>query len=99
MKLIYAQEAVADLARLRAFIATHDPSSAQRIASDLVARIQHLRSFPEMGRGVPQAPVRESVRDLFVGRYVVRYMVQGQAVMVLRVWHHHESRVGDPRTA
>ena len=94
MRLIYSQEAVTDLVRLRAFIATHDPSAAARIAADLVARIDHLCQFPEMGRSVAEAPQPDTVRDFTFGKYVVRYTVHDGALVILRIWHHFESHQG-----
>ena len=90
MKLVYSQDAVADLVRLRQFIAQHDPKAAARIAAGLIARMDALLAFPAMGRNVPQAPSPESVRDLIVGKYVVRYAQLGSVLVVLRVWHQHE---------
>jgi toxin ParE1/3/4 len=90
VRLVYSQEAVADLARLRAFIASNDPTAAARIAADLVARINGLCAFPEMGRSVSQAPEPDSIRDFIFSKYVVRYAVRGAAVVILRIWHHHE---------
>ena len=94
MKLIYSQEAVADLARLRDFIATHDPSAASRIAADLVTRINGLCAFPEIGRSVSQAPVPDSIRDFVFGKYIVRYTVHGSSLVILRIWHHYETSRG-----
>lgn len=95
MRLAYAQEAVADLVRLRAFIAEHDPAAATRIARDLVVRIERLCAFPEMGRSVAEAPDPDAVRDFVFGKYVVRYTVHDKALVVLRVWHHLEGRKAD----
>lgn len=92
MRLLYSPEAVADLTRLRAFIAEHDPAAAGRIASELVSRIDRLCAFPAMGHGVPEAPEGDAVRDFAFGRYVVRYSVHDGALVVLRVWHHREER-------
>jgi toxin ParE1/3/4 len=94
VRLVYSQEAVADLIRLRAFIAAHDPEAAGRVAGELVTRIEGLCTFPEMGRAVLQAPDPESVRDFVFGKYVVRYAVHGSALVVLRIWHHYENRAG-----
>ena len=94
MRLVYSQEAVADLIRLRQFIADHDPTAAARIAADLLARIDNLCSFPEIGRPVPQAPQPDTVRDFIFGKYVVRYTLHDKALVVLRVWHHYENRAG-----
>ena len=94
MRLTYSQEAVVDLVRLRALIADHDPSAAARVAADLTTRIGHLCQFPEMGRNVPEAPQPDTVRDFIFGKYVVRYTVHDSALVILRIWHHFESRHG-----
>ena len=94
MKLIYSQEAVADLTRLRDFIATNDPTAASRIAADLVTRINGLCAFPEIGRSVSQAPVPDSIRDFVFGKYIVRYTAQGSSLVILRIWHHYETSRG-----
>ena len=91
MNLVYSQEAIADLTRLRDFIADNDPTAAARIAADLVTRINSLCAFPEMGRSVSQAPTPDSIRDFIFGKYVVRYTVHGTALVILRIWHHYES--------
>lgn len=92
MTLVYSADAVADLVRLRAFIAEHDPSAATRIAAGLIARIEQLQTFPGMGRAVPEAPTPESIRDFVFGKYVVRYCIRDRALIVLRIWHHFENR-------
>ena len=93
MTLVYAEEAVADLVRLRAFIAEKDPGAAGRVAADLITRVQQLQRFPHLGRSVAQAPQAEVVRDMVFGNYVVRYSVHTDAVVILRIGHHYESRV------
>ena len=92
MRLIYSEEAVTDLVRLRAFIAEHDPTAAARIAAELLARVEHLCKFPEMGHAVALAPEPKSVRDAIFGNYIVRYTTHAEAVVILRVWHHYEDR-------
>jgi plasmid stabilization system protein ParE len=43
-----------------------------------------------MGLPVNRAPDPESIRDLFVGRYTVRYLTKDQFVIILRIWHGKE---------
>ena len=90
MKLIYSPEAVQDLVRLRHFIAEKDPGAAARVAAELVARVEQLLTFPEMGRPVPQCPEPGAVRDFVFGSYIVRYTVHPSALAILRVWHQLE---------
>ena len=70
MKLVYSQEAVSDLIRLRDYIC----------------------SFPNMGKAVALSPEPLDIRDSIFGKYVVRYVAQAESIIILRVWHHYESR-------
>ena len=87
MKLVYTDEAIDDLRRLREFIAVHNPLAAARIATELVSKIELLPDFPKMGTPAEMAPVPDSVRDMVFGKYVVRYSVHASAIIILRVWH------------
>lgn len=93
MKLIYSEPALDDLVRLRAFIEANSPDAANRIALEIVERIENLLTFPHMGRPVDFAPDPNVIRDMVFGRYVVRYAVRQEVIAILRVWHHAEQRV------
>lgn len=94
MRLMYSEEAVDDLVRLRVFIAEKDSSAAARIAAELINRMDNLRLFPEMGREVSHAPDPAAIRDAIFGKYVVRYSPRADVIIVLRIWHHSEKRIG-----
>jgi plasmid stabilization system protein ParE len=91
VKLVYTDEAIEDLQRLREFIAAHNPSAAARIAAELVGKIELLPDFSKMGTPVEMAPVPDSVRDMVFGKYIVRYSVHTSAIIILRVWHGLEA--------
>ncbi|MDQ6988087.1 MAG: type II toxin-antitoxin system RelE/ParE family toxin [Mariprofundaceae bacterium] len=88
--MIYTQQAVEDLQRLREFIAEKNPSSAQRIAGELRQRIHQLQQMPMMGRPVACAPDPQIIRDMVFGKYTVRYAIHGQTLAILKIWHHYE---------
>lgn len=90
MKLVYTDEAIEDLKRLRQFIAIHNPSAAAKIAIELVGKIELLLDFPGIGTPVEAAPISDSIRDMVFGKYVVRYSVHASAIIILRVWHSLE---------
>ncbi|MGX5913230.1 type II toxin-antitoxin system RelE/ParE family toxin [Aliidiomarina sp. Khilg15.8] len=90
MNLVYTDDAIADLKRLREFIAVHNPSAASRMAAELLEKIQWLPDFPRMGTRVHFAPVPDSIRDMVFGKYIVRYSVHTNVVIILRVWHELE---------
>lgn len=90
MKINYSKEAIADLVRLREFIAIHDPAAANRYAQRLIEGITRLQDQPMLGRAVIYAPDPESIRDLIIGDYLVRYALLSDQILVLRIWHHRE---------
>ncbi len=90
MKLVYTEEAIEDLKRLRDFIALHNPTAAGRVAAELISKIDLLPDFPKMGTPVELAPVPDTIRDMVFGKYVVRYSVHVSTIIILRVWHELE---------
>ena len=92
MRLIYSEQTVRDLKRLRDFIAQHNPHAAQRISQQFLERLDNLVLFPRMGVPVRSAPDPESVRDIILGDYVIRYSCHPETIVVLRMWHHLEER-------
>lgn len=90
MKLVYTDVAITDLKRLREFIAVHNPSAAARIAAELIGKVALLPDFPNIGTSVGMAPVPDSIRDIVVGKYVVRYSVHASTIIILRIWHELE---------
>lgn len=91
MKLVYTEVAIDDLQRLREFIAVHNPPAAARVAAELLNKIELLPAFPKIGTVVEMAPVPESIRDMVFGKYIVRYSVHPNAIIILRIWHSLES--------
>lgn len=91
MNLRFSPEAIDDLIRLREFIEEKNPVAAQRIAQDLLFGAEKLTVFPEIGLKVERAFDPNRIRDLFVGKYTVRYLIGDGEIIVLRVWHNRES--------
>ena len=92
MRLVYTNEAVEDLTRLRDFIAKHNPDAAARIAAELIKRIEQLLKTPNIGHPVDRAPQATSIRDMVFGNYIVRYSTHAETLIVLRAWHRLENR-------
>jgi addiction module RelE/StbE family toxin len=90
MRLEYSRDAISDLKRLRTFIAEHNPTAAIRVASEMKQGVEALKSHPKLGHGVLHATDPESIRDLVLGKYVVRYLLLQERVVILRIWHHLE---------
>lgn len=87
MRLVYTDDAIDDLQRLKEFIAAHNPPAAARVAAELVGKIESLLDFPKIGAPVEVAPIPDSIRDMVFGKYIVRYSLHSNVIVVLRVWH------------
>lgn len=94
MKVTIAPAALADLARLRAFLAGKSPSAADRAVATLIAAIQSLDNMPERGRPSGPANLRELIVPFGQSNYVVRYAHRAEAaeIVILRLWHGRELR-------
>jgi plasmid stabilization system protein ParE len=87
MKLIYSKDSVKDLKRLREFIAINNPQAAAKIASKLIKSINTLINNPELGMPVLQAADPDSIRDIYILNYHIRYLISSNAIYILRIWH------------
>ncbi len=92
MKILYSEEALWDLVRLREFVAIHDEEIAERVANDILLRIEALASFPQLGHLVTGITTTAFVRDFIFGSYHVRYFVRSDTLIILRIWHTREHR-------
>ena len=87
MELKFSPRATHDLKRLRSFIAKNNPAAAKRISQNLKESILLLLDNPELGI---ESDELLGVRDYFLRSYFVRYTVQNDSVIILRVWHGKE---------
>ena len=55
-------------------------------------RVARLRLFPFIGRPLPHGGLRETVVAYGKSRYVIRYLVTDEAVIIARIWHGRENR-------
>jgi len=90
MKINYTPESINDLRRLREFIEVKNPIAAQRVANELLTGVEKLKVFPKIGLPVQRATDPETIRDLFIGHYTIRYLVSNNTVFILRIWHGKE---------
>ncbi len=89
-RVVFTDEALADLRHIRRYIADHNPEAASRIAVQLVAVCDRLEFFPNRGRLGLVAGTRELVA---IRPYVIVYRVGADTVEILRVWHGAQNRV------
>jgi plasmid stabilization system protein ParE len=92
MPIRWTSKAQSDLLRLYEFLAPVNRRAAARAVQELrAAPGQLLRDNPRIGSRLQEFAPRE-VRRLFVGDYELRYEIQDQIIIVLRLWHTREDR-------
>lgn len=91
MRLIWAEEARADLRRLYVFLAAKNPKAAELTMLSLTEAPDRFLRQPAMGQRVESIKGR-SVRRMIVGAYEVRYELVGEDIRISRIFHTREER-------
>lgn len=91
MKVRYSSESIADLQRVLEFIEDRNPFAARRIALDIQEGVDKLKHFPRIGLPVLKSPDPGQIRDLYIGKYTVRYLIADTTIFILRIWHNREN--------
>ena len=96
-QIAWLPEALEDTERLRLFLEDKSPKAAARAGQVLQDGAKLLASFPEIGQPMNDGTDR---RELFLpfgsGNYVLRYIADGQIVVIIRAWHSKEKRGKNP---
>ena len=91
MRIIWSDEALDDLKRLVEFLAPVSVKAADRTADLLLGGPEKLLMTPRLGERVTRLGPEE-VRRIILDDYELRYEVQSDATVVLRIWHTRENR-------
>jgi toxin ParE1/3/4 len=82
-RVIWTDEARANLLAIRAYIAQFSPLAAQQFSLRLIAAAEDLAENPDRGRSVGNGR-----RELALIRpYLIRYRAEADVVFVLRIRH------------
>jgi toxin ParE1/3/4 len=88
--VVWAPQAIEDIARITRYIATENPVAAVRVARELLVAGDSLVTFPRRGRPGSLPGRRELVALL---PYVIVYRVLADdTVDILRIWHAAQDR-------
>ena len=63
------------------------PHVGERLAREILERIEALARFPEMGRMVPEVGV-ESLREIIFRPFRIVYMIKASSseILIIRIW-------------
>lgn len=82
-KVVWTDAAAEQLEAITAYIAAENPLAAMRLARRLVALADSLAEFPNRGR-IAEEDSREMTT---VWPYILRYLIEGDTVLILRIRH------------
>lgn len=83
-EVVWTEPALAHLQAIRLYIAQFNPKAAREVAASLKVLGDGLANFPYRGRLVPGTDKREIISPY---PYVIRYCIDGDMVVILRVRH------------
>jgi toxin ParE1/3/4 len=93
MTLEWSRTARSDLDRFAEFLKDRHPSMAQRVAAELVAKADLIERQPLIGQPLEgRAEYRQIALRVLNARYVFRYRIAGERIVILRVYHGREAR-------
>jgi len=90
--LKWSPAALADIQRLRAFIEPHNSDVARRAAASLKQAASILMTHPGIGKRLEGRQDRELFIPFGQRGYVMRYRLDGDDIVILRIWHGLEDR-------
>ena len=88
MRLFWTETAKQDLRAIRRYIATDNPTSANRWVDRLRTRARNAILAPLAGRKVPELS-RDDIRELIEGDYRIVYQIFEDRLVVLTVFEGH----------
>jgi len=86
--------AIADLQRLREFLAEKNPAAARQAVQTIVDGFDLIATFPRSGMHVGESGYRRHIVGFGSGAYMIDYEVDERdgAVLILRIRHSRENR-------
>ena len=83
VQVVWSREALSHLVNIRSYIRQFSPLAAANVSARLLSAGANLADYPERGRAI-----RRNVRELaVVPPYLIRYRVEDDRVLILRIRH------------
>lgn len=92
MNIILTELALENLENLKAYISNDSPKYAMVFIKRLLEQIEHLKSFPLIGRILPKQN-NENLRELLFHSYRIIYMIKDEQIFILTVVHGKKDQI------
>ena len=87
MTIEWSARSRTDLRELKKYIAQDSPYYARRFIARIIASVEKLADFPDVGREVTEAEERGDVRELIFQGYRIIYLRQENHIYIVTVIH------------
>jgi addiction module RelE/StbE family toxin len=85
-KIKWSKDSIEDLKEICKFIALDSPYYAKVLKDRIFEMVEHLKSFPEIGRRVPESD-DPMVRELIYKNYRIIYQIKEEYLEIITVIH------------
>jgi toxin ParE1/3/4 len=83
----FTPKAIEDIENLAEYIATQSPHFAQKLVKSIFKEVEILKTFPFIGRIVPEIDENE-VREIFYQKYrIVYHVIDQSTIHIVTVQH------------
>lgn len=86
MRIIWSSLSVDRLSEIAEYIAQDNPRAAERWIDEIFAKVEQLKSFPEIGRIVPEIN-HQKIRELIYIHYRIIYRIEPERISILTIRH------------
>lgn len=87
MRIEWSARSKKDIQALKQYIGQDSPYYAQRFIAKMIASVEKLADFSELGRKVPEAEDRNDIRELIYQGYRIIYLTQPEYVFIITIIH------------
>ena len=87
MRIEWSARSRNDLRELKTYIGQDSQYYARRFVARIIASVEKLADFPEIGRQVPEAENRNDVRELIFQGYRIIYLIRAENLSIITVIH------------
>ena len=85
-KITFAASALTDLEEIRSwYIEQQVPDVGEKLIEEIISKVEHLSSFPESGRIVPEFGIN-NIREIIYSPFRIIYRFDKNRVRVVRIW-------------